>query len=297
MSRQMLTTRVRRGDLTELSREVLAVRAAPRTDRQAAIAAALDVGTLAAVSHRSAAAHWGLPGFRFQPLEITAIRPARGTTTSLAILHTTTNLPRSHLTIVDGITLTIPVRVLFDLAGAVHPGRLERLVDTAWRMHLVTGRLLRRTLAELAEHGRPGIQIMRELIRERGDDYRPTDSGTEGRFQEIVGRAGIDTFERQLDLGAADWIGRVDFKDRELPLLAEIDSERFHTSLLDRDHDARRRAALVEAGFTVLVIDAFDVWHRPDSVAERVREARATLRFHRRTAKSVSPPTRERSLS
>ncbi len=192
-------------------------------------------------------------------------------------MHTTTLLPDQHLTKRDGLVVTVPARVLFDLAGRIHPAKLERTLDTAWRMRLVTGRLLRRTLAELAEHGRPGIQHMRELIMDRGDDYRPTDSNVEARFLQLMERARMSTFERQVDVGDRDWLGRVDFRDREVPLIVEIDSETFHASLVDQAADEVRRQRLRDAGFTVLVITSVDVWHQGAAVQERVRQIRASL--------------------
>ena len=150
ITRQMLSVRLRRGDLRSLGQQVLVATAAPDTELLRATVATLVVPG-AALSHRSAAAYWGLPGFRLEPLEILTCRPGRAVPhSSLARIHTTTSLPENHLTIREGLVVTVPARVLFDLAGLVHPRRLERLVDTAWRMRLVTGRLLRRTLAELA---------------------------------------------------------------------------------------------------------------------------------------------------
>ena len=278
VTRQMLATRLRRGDLLQLSHDVFVVSGAPDTDRRAAVAATLSVNP-SALSHGSAAAFWSLPGFRLRPLEIISTRPQRASSPSaLARVHTTTCLPARHLTRADGLLVTVPVRVLFDLAGTIHPGRLERLLDAAWRLRLVTGRLLRRTLADLAEHGRPGIQVMRELIDERGDDYRPTESNAEGRFQELMRKAGIHSFERQVDVGACDWLGRVDFRDREVPLVVEIDSETFHASLTDQMHDHQRRDALRAAGYEVMVIASYDLWHCPREVQARVLAAREALR-------------------
>jgi len=270
----VLHTRVRSGALVALSAEVLAIAGAPATDARQARAAVLDVRGPAALSHRSAAAFWGLPGLSLRPLEVTAVRPNRTADTRLARVHTTTCLPDAHVTHVDGLLVTVPVRTLFDLAGHLHPGRVARLVDSAWRMRLVTGQLLRRTLAELAERGRPGIQLMRELIEQRGDGYRPTDSNLEGRFEAIMASTGITSFERQVDVGGIDWAGRVDFIDRTLALVVEIDSDTFHLSLTDRADDEIRRLALEAAGFIVVRVRQFDVWHRPDIACDVVRDGR-----------------------
>lgn len=277
ISRHMLASRIRSGQLRPLDHQVLAVNGSADTAHRRAIAGVLSIDH-GAMAFESTAAYWGLPSFALEPIEVLTARPGRRRhPTKLAIAHTTTHLPDEHLTVRDGLRLTIPARTLFDLAGRIHPDRLERTLDTAWRKRLVTGRLLRRTLAELAEHGRPGIQVMRELIMKRGDDYRPTDSNVEARFQQLMAQVGITTLDRQVDLGDVDWLGRVDFRDRQVPMVVEIDSETFHTSLVDQAGDAARRARLEEAGFTIVVVSDFDVWHRAQEVQQRVRCARQSL--------------------
>jgi very-short-patch-repair endonuclease len=119
---------------------------------------------------------------------------------------------------------------------------------------------------------------MREICEARGDDYRPTDSNLESRFEELMIEMGVDSLERQADLGDEDGLGRVDFYERELRLILEIDSGRFHTSLTDQANDARRRAELRAAGFTIEIIDEFDVWHRPRDLQRRIRRLLDTMR-------------------
>jgi very-short-patch-repair endonuclease len=288
ITRQMLAVRIRNGSLHPITGEVLVIAGSAATGRRRAISAVLDTRGVAGLSHGSAAWFWALPGFRLDPMHVTAVRRSRTSTSALACVHTTTALPDAHLCVVDGLCVTVPVRVLFDLAGDVHPERLARVIDAAWRKRYLTGRLLRRTLAELAERGRPGIQIMRQLIDERGDGYRPTDSNLEARFLALMLEIGIDSLERQNDLGGRDWLGRVDFYDRDLRLILEIDRALHHTSLSDRAHDERRRAELQAAGFTVVVIAEFDVWHRPREVQRRVRRLRHRMRA---TALPVPDPT------
>ena len=289
ITRQMLIVRLRRGAVRSISDEVLAVAGSSSTDRQRAICAVLDTRGIAALSHDSAAGFWDLPGFRLDPLHVTTVRRSRTAKSGLAHVHTTTAPLEDHVCVVDGLTVTVPVRTLFDLAGTTHPDRLARLVDAAWRKRYVTGRLLRRTLVELAEQGRPGIQHMREICDARGDDYRPNDSNLEARFQELMAQIGIYSLERQCDLGDQDWLGRVDFYDRALRLILEIDSELFHTSLTDQAHDARRRAELEAAGYRIEVIAQFDVWHRPREVQRRIRQLRQELRSNAQPVPHATP--------
>ena len=71
-------------------------------------------------------------------------------------------------------------------------------------------------------------------------------------------------------LAGEDWVGRVDFVDPERRRVIEIDSELHHTSLLDRAADARRDAAMADAGYQVVRIREHDVWHRPEEVVRRL---------------------------
>jgi very-short-patch-repair endonuclease len=51
-----------------------------------------------------------------------------------------------------------------------------------------------------------------------------------------------------------------------------VDGERWHASLVDRATDARQQAALERAGFVVVRISAFEVWHDVDTVVRKVSE-------------------------
>jgi very-short-patch-repair endonuclease len=79
---------------------------------------------------------------------------------------------------------------------------------------------------------------------------------------------------RQAESGGDVWVGRVDFRDAWLPLIAEIQSERYHTALTDTQADEVRSAALRDAGFEVIEITEHQVWHRPDEVVRLIEDAR-----------------------
>src|SRR3546814_16333358 len=80
-----------------------------------------------------------------------------------------------------------------------------------------------------------GIRTMRQVLATRGLDYVPPASNLEARFEQILLQAGEAPMRRQVDIGDGDrWIGRVDFRDADLPLLVEIPSERFTAGLIDK---------------------------------------------------------------
>ena len=115
---------------------------------------------------------------------------------------------------------------------------------------------------------------MRDLAAARDVEYRAPESGLERRFIEILAAAGVEPFERQVQLGDADGpIGRVDFFDHARRLVVETDSDLYHSSLSDRAADAARDDRLRRAGFDVLRIDEGTLG-APHLVLSLVRSAR-----------------------
>ena len=238
------------------------------------MAAVLDCGPGSVASHRTAAALWGLPNFRLDSLDV--IRPRLRDAPrrcSLARVHEPRLLRPHHCTVVDGIPVTTPARTLFDLAGIVHPRRVERAVDNALAQSPALLPRLHAMLPELAQRGRTGITAMREILADRPvGAYIAPASGLERRVIELLADVGIET-RRQVDVGGDDWIGRTDLLVVGTRLVIEVDSVRYHTSRLDRERDAARDAAMAAAGYDVLRVSEEDVWTAPQTVVRRVLAA------------------------
>jgi hypothetical protein len=268
----------RGGYLERVSPRVLRLLGAPHTEAQRVLAAVLDAGPGSALSHTSALAWWRVPGFTLRELHVTHARDGTHRPRRLAsAVHDVVSLPEHHVRVLDGIPVVTPARALFDLAALPRtpPARVERAVDNAWSLRLVSGRTLRRMMAELRARGRPGIATMRAVLAERGEGYAPPASGLESRVSDILKGRWPTSLRRQVDKGDDDgWIGRIDFVDPEVPFLLEVQSERFHAGLLDRRADAERRSRLEAAGYVVVEVSDADVWHYPDEVVERVRQGR-----------------------
>lgn len=244
---------------------------APRTPLTDVMAAVLDAGSGAAASHRTAAALWGMSGFRLgRPAEVVRPHTAERHRPTFGRLHRTRSLPPHHVTVVEGIPVTTVARTLFDLAGVLHPAHAERAVDNALACSPSLLAALHRMLPELAERGRTGITAMREILDARPAGYIAPASGLEARVIRQLDKAGIAT-RRQVDLGGDDWIGRVDLVVVGTPLVIEVDSVRFHTSRLDRERDARRDEALRTIGKEVLRVTEEETWSALDDVVRRVR--------------------------
>ena len=128
--------------------------------------------------------------------------------------------------------------------------------------------------ADLARRGRARVRAMRALIAERGTGYVAPESSLERRFARILADDGQPPMELQVELGDDEWTARVDAVDRRARLVVQVDSERFHSALLDRRHDLGQDRRLVLQGSRVLRVREADVWHQPHEVAEQVRRAR-----------------------
>jgi very-short-patch-repair endonuclease len=265
-----LRHRIRTGMLVPLSTDVLRMGGAPMTDSMMAMAGVLDSPGRAYLSHRSAAAWWGLPGYTID-WPVHTVIPWQGIhlRQRLCVVHYHRGLPTEHLTKLNDVPVVSPALTIFLLAGNQHPARTERALDNAWSMRLVTHRGMHDLLGKLAARGRNGIRVMRRLLADRPADYVAPQTGLEARVDRLARDVGV-LLRRQVNAGDDRWIGRVDFSIEHSTKLIEVLSERYHGSLLDRLADETRFTRLNEAGFQVLTIWDSDVWENPDSVRDRI---------------------------
>jgi hypothetical protein len=246
-------------------------------DEQQLMAALLDAGPGAAICGTTAAAFWGAPGFRIDPVQVVRARGVSRRPSTLATVHEVSDLTPRQLKVVRGIAVVSPSRVVCELAGT-HPHRAERVLDRFWSERLLDGRTFRRTVEELRDRGRTGSTLFRELDEARGPSYVPPASSLERRFAEVLEWHGQPPMVRQVDIGDdEEWCGRVDFTDPHLPLVVEIQSERYHSSLVDRAADARRRSRLEDSGAEVVEVWDTEVWHEPLDMVHRIAAARRCL--------------------
>lgn len=270
--------RVRAGLLVPVSKRILRLSGAPDTEWARLVAAVLEPGPGATASHRAASAVWGVPGYRLVPATVTGNRPRLSPGTyELATVHQPRQLTPSHVVTVDGLPVTTPSRTVFDLASepGVRDERVERVLDHFWARSLLSAESMRVMLHDVARRGRPGITLMRRLLAERGDDYRPPESGAEGRFQQVVRAWGWHDFVRQINVGSEEaWIGRVDFVDRKRKLIVEVSPSLHHSAKLDVERDAIRHARLEAEGWRVIAVDEWLLFHRPWELRALLREAR-----------------------
>ncbi len=270
--------RLRRRDWVPVTDRVARRAGAPETDAQRAMAAVLDVAPSSYLSHASGAATWGVPGWRVHPAEVIVLRERR-TPSPLATVHHPRHLPDPFAAVVDGMPVVRPALVLLQLAPRVGLERLGRMLDDMWSRRLLSGPSVRAELAPLLHRGRPGVRALRAVLDERGPAYVPPASNLEARLNRIVREAGMPEMRRQVDLGGTErWSGRVDFLAPDLPLVIEVDSERYHSALSDQVADAARQRSLEAAGFRVVRVAEHDIWHDRARAVDIVRASRRAAR-------------------
>ena len=270
---------VRVGRLDRITERVLRIGGSADTPDQRAMVAALDLPGGAVALH-SAAALWGMPGFALEPLHVlTDRRPGRGID-RVGRAHSSVRFGACDLTSLRDIPVTTPLRTLRDLAGWIHPDRLDQICERMLSVRLVRLEALHRLEAELPRRGgAPGTRTLRRMIQTRPVGYRPAESNLERRFESILDRAGEAPFERQVNLGDdVGWIGRVDFVDRRHRVVVEVQSDLFHGAPRDRRSDAVRIERLCRAGWVVIEVFEHEIWHRPEAVLAKIRAARSSDR-------------------
>ena len=249
--------------------EVIRRVGAPRSREQRAMSAVLDAGSHALLSHLSAAAWWGLAGCSLEPFHVVRCGAPSRRSSHLAEVHRVRRLPQRWRTELRSVPVVRPELLALHLFAVCGEQRAERLVERMWSMRLLSGGSIALFLDELGERGRNGTRGLRAYLEPRGPGYVPPASGLEARAMQLFREVGLD-LRRQVDSGGELWVGRVDFRHPTLPLIVEIQSEMYHSALLDREADRRRLDALADAGFVVVELTDEQVWSRPWEIGPAV---------------------------
>ncbi|HEX7293289.1 MAG TPA: DUF559 domain-containing protein [Solirubrobacterales bacterium] len=217
------------------------------------MAAVLSCGPLALLSHRSAAALWGIAtGPAEKEVEVVVPGELRRRRPGIR-LRRRTDLSSEHRREVAGIPVTDPVSTLVDFASCVVEWRVEKAINEADRLGLIGVEALRVELQSLRP--RPGMTCLRRLL---GCDAL-TDTGLEREFLDIVREAGMSMPTTQA------WVNgyRVDFYWPDLRLVVEVDGWRHHRTPGEQATDRRRDQAHAKTGLTTLRFAERQVRHEP----------------------------------
>jgi very-short-patch-repair endonuclease len=220
------------------------------------MAAAVCCDPPAALSHRSAAALWGI-GQEGPTIEVSTSGSAPRSRPGVRFRRRP-SLRGHAITTKRGIPVTTPIQTLVDLATCVGGTRLERAVNEADKHDLVDPEALR---AAIDDHrGEPGVALLRTAIDRR--TFRFTDSALESRFLALVRGMGLPLpLTRQRVNGFL-----VDFYWPDLGIVVETDGLRYHRTPGQQARDRLRDQAHVAAGLTALHFTHGQVHHEADHV-------------------------------
>ena len=262
LGRSAIKSRSGTGRLHPLHRGVYAVGHRNLTDAGLFIAAVLAVGGDAALSHLSAAQHYGLRPFNRNNgtwVDVSTTRHVRPRTRIR--LHTVRHL---DATTRDRIPVTTPARTLLDLGDVLTPRQHARAVHEAEVQRLVTLDVVHAEIA--CSPGRGAAARLHAII---ADGPAPTRSELEDAMLALLKRHGLPRPEVNARIGADE----VDVYFPGSALVVELDGWRYHGTRVRHRLDADKQARLEAAGLRVLRADWEQVTASETQTADRLRQA------------------------
>jgi len=260
--------RVAAGRLHRVHHGVYAVGHPLLSQRGWLMAAALACGAEAVVSHRSAAALWGLRPDGRPSIDITA--PGRRGRTPLGIdAHRHGSLRPQDRTFVDQVPCTTVARTLLDLAGVLGARELRNAITKAEVLRLFDLVALQEVIGR--SRGRRGVARLRRAIAEHDSRDERARGELERRFLALCRRAELGRPEINAPLVIEGVQIEADFLWRQAGLIVETDGRRFHGTAAAFEQDRRRDRRLQVAGWRVLRCTWRQVVDAPEELARDIR--------------------------
>ena len=211
------------------------------------MAAVLAGGPGAVLSHRSAAALWGILAVPRRRPEVTAAAGRHGGPN--VDVHRCA-LERDERTLIDRIPVTTASRTLLDLAAVVGPDHLERALREAEARQLGDATSLRQLLVRYPRQ-RGTATLRRILASDRAGDGI-TRSELEERFLALVDEAALPRPKLNHHVDAAGRLLECDCVWGPQRLAVELDGHAAHGRRTVFESDRARDRALATAGWRVV---------------------------------------------
>jgi very-short-patch-repair endonuclease len=256
--------RLARGRLHPVMQGVYAVGWPQLTRERRWMAATLACGDGAVLSHRSAAALWGIGAENANRIDVSVTRRCRLLRPGLHI-RSRPALALNSVVSHSGIPVTGPVQTLVDLATELPPLQMERTVNEADKRGLVDPEALRSELGGRA--GQPGVRPLRDLLDKR--TFRLSDSDLEVLFRPIAASARLPLPLTKQRVNGFE----VDFFWPDLGLVVETDGLRYHRTPSAQARDMQRDRAHLLAGMTPLRFTHYEVKYERTRVRHALERA------------------------
>jgi len=220
------------------------------------MAAVLACGNGAFLSHRSAAALWGLMPVGSGDVHVTVETSGRRKQKGIAV-HTTRELPGEHGAELERIPLTSVARTIGDLSFAMEASRLANVLETAERLRLLDANALARARCSKALKVLLGEGVMaadtRSKLEERFLSFCEDEGLPRPATNVVVAGHDVDAF----------WPGHA--------LVVELDSFEFHRTRASFERDRSRDRALQLAGYRVVRVTDRMLRREPAQLAAALR--------------------------
>jgi len=275
--------RIQANVLFRVHRGVYAVAGSRDTFEFRVMAAVLAAGDGAVASHRCAAAVYGLRRIRCDRPAVTV--SGRGTPMVDGIeRHRRDTLTRVDRARVGVIPVTSPAWTLLDLAGRFdlqdgkERARLGGAIDDVLVRKLASLGAIERLLDRVAGSRVPGAAVLLELLAERREGKKPSETGLEDELLDILRAYRLPDPVRQFVLPLpGGGTARFDAAYPDLLLGFEADGDSYHKGLLDRMRDEARDEQCNRLGWTVRRYGTDDIRLRPAGIAEELLRLRRQL--------------------
>jgi len=247
------------------------------------LAAVLACGPGAVLSHRSAAALWGIrDDDPHLSIDVTAPN-RRGRKPPGIAAHRHAVLAPRDCTSVRGIPCTTVEKTLLDLAAVIPVWQLRKALAEAEVLRVVDLAALRALLRR--SRGRRGVARLRTLLDELHPQTKRTRSELERLFLRMCRRGHLPEPEVNAPLDIDGHVLKPDFLWREAGLIVEADGRRFHDTGSAFQSDRRREQRLQLAGWRVSRCTWEQVENEPRRLASTVRGLLAQPNPRRRAPK------------
>ncbi len=260
VSARSIGRRIEASRLQVVHRGVYAFGYGKLTRRGHWMAAVLACGELALLSHRSAAALWGLMRSHRGPIDVSS---ASGRGRPGILVHEG-GIHQDDRANVAGIPVTTVARTLFDLAELVDEHQLEKAFEEADRLRLLEMAALESVCAR--GHGRKALKPIRSLI-EAARMPEPSRTWLEDRALDFCRAYDLPPPATNVEVLGHE----VDAYWPRQRLVVESDSWAFHRHRAAFERDRARDAALQAEGYRVIRLTHRRLEREPQTVAEELR--------------------------
>lgn len=228
----------------------------------------------AVLTHESAALLHGAERLPETPITLTVRHGWHHRLPGL-VVHQIDDLARRHQTVVLGLPVSTPARSVVELGATAGADLVGRAADDLVRSRRTTYAAIASVLAEVARPGKPGVELVGQMLEERVGGHVPPASELERALFATLAGGGLPSPERQVPLpGRGPAFGLVDGAYRDARVVLEADGRRWHARMSAARRDRERDAQVVRAGWVPLRFVYEQIVAEPHEVCAIVRETR-----------------------